>query len=567
LSIQAITAIAVLLGGIAVSHAQIGVGGTNPIGPGGASGGGGGGGSGTVTSIATGCQATGGTITTTGTISTAETVNLQTGANYAIANSDCGKLLNLSNASAQTPTIAQAGIGGNFSSGWFAEVCNIAAGTQTITPTISTIGPSAAASYALVQNACIKIVSDGSNYQVSEATTSAAALTSGNLSVNRLNGGTSASSSTFWRGDATWATPAGGAPGGSTTQLQYNNASAFGGIADWSTNGTTTLTGNSSAIFNAPDSSVWNSTNLALAPAGTLTNPTLAFTTCGSNCGWFAPAAGQLECAVLGVKECDYGVSNAGAWSFFGGAVRVNSGIQLPGVGVGLLVSGSNTNWIPGPSTGWQMGAASGTPAVQTLTFQPASGTNISGSNAVVVGEISTGTGTSGDFVIQTGVKNGGSNATPGTATNALIVKGETQAIQMPALASSSAAQTGTVCWTTGTGNLTVDTTTTCLASLEELKDIHGPIVGALDEIGKLRPFWYSWKDGTPQRAGDVREQPGLGAHQVEGVDTRLAGYDRDGNLQGVRYNQLTAVLVAAMQEQQAKIDSLEARLAALEAR
>lgn len=127
----------------------------------------------------------------------------------------------------------------------------------------------------------------------------------------------------------------------------------------------------------------------------------------------------------------------------------------------------------------------------------------------------------------------------------------------MPNVTTSSAAQTGTVCWTTGTGKLTVDTTLGCLASLEELKDKKGSILNAMDEINRLEPFWYSWKEGTPERAGDTHVQPGLGAHQVESVDPRLVGYGTDGKLSGVRYTQMVALLVAGMKELKADNDDL----------
>lgn len=96
-----------------------------------------------------------------------EPVNAQTGASYAIANSDNAKLITTSNAGAQAYTIAQAGTANAFPAGWYVDVYNKStnqAGIVTLTPTTSTID--GAATLVLNPGGAARIVSDGTNYQV-----------------------------------------------------------------------------------------------------------------------------------------------------------------------------------------------------------------------------------------------------------------------------------------------------------------------------------------------------------------------------------------------------------------
>jgi hypothetical protein len=114
-----------------------------------------------ITSDGTNYQCDGGT---TGNMAVA----VQTGVNYPFVSSDFGTAVYLSNGSNQVPTLPQAGTAG-FPNGWYVTTCNINAGSQTITPTTSTIG--GASTYVLRAGSnsapvCIGIVSDGTNYRI-----------------------------------------------------------------------------------------------------------------------------------------------------------------------------------------------------------------------------------------------------------------------------------------------------------------------------------------------------------------------------------------------------------------
>jgi hypothetical protein len=132
--------------------------------------------------------------------------------------------------------------------------------------------------------------------------------------------------------------------------------------------------------------------------------------------------------------------------------------------------------------------------------------------------------------------------------------------IYFQTLTTSSAGQTGTVCSGTG-GLLTVDTTTTCLlSSMRFKKDIESSPYG-LAEVMKMQPRTFYYKD---DRNGDVnlkRQQIGFIAEEMVNVVPDLVALEKDGKTpKSVAYQNLTAVLVKAVQEQQHEIDDLKGK-------
>jgi hypothetical protein len=98
-------------------------------------------------------------------------------------------------------------------------------------------------------------------------------------------------------------------------------------------------------------------------------------------------------------------------------------------------------------------------------------------------------------------------------------------------------------------------------------KDIRPFDSGMLDRALKLRPVYYHWRtelmanEAIPANAG---ESYGLIAQEVEKLYPEMVSTNTDG-YKAVDYTRLPFVLLGALQDEHAKVQSLEARLAKLE--
>jgi len=146
-----------------------------------------------------------------------------------------------------------------------------------------------------------------------------------------------------------------------------------------------------------------------------------------------------------------------------------------------------------------------------------------------------------------------GSSTASATTTHLTVLN--TGAVYAPNTTSSGSAQTGYWCY--DADGQFVRTSTTCLVSASRFKEHVGDLDVGLAELMKLRPVSYFLKDtmGDPNNAD---QQIGFIAEEAQAVDARLVTRNSEGQVQSFRYEQFTALLTKAIQEQQRQIENLK---------
>jgi hypothetical protein len=117
-------------------------------------------------------------------------------------------------------------------------------------------------------------------------------------------------------------------------------------------------------------------------------------------------------------------------------------------------------------------------------------------------------------------------------------------------------------------GSITTNNSTTAYNTSSDyrLKENIAPMMGALIKVSQLKPVTYKWKESGLESQGFIAHE--LAEVCPDAVTGKKDAVNADGNpvYQGIDVSFLVATLTAAIQEQQALITALTARITALEA-
>jgi hypothetical protein len=339
--------------------------------------------------------------------------------------------------------------------------------------------------------------------------------------------------------------------------------------------------GNLSGISSSANGLQSASTTVSTSGAAAPTVGQVLKATSGTTATWQAESGSGIPYpATIGVANFNGSVwgSSYTIGSAASNLVQLNGSAQLPAVS-GALLTGTapsltagtvttNAN-LNGPVTSiGNTTSVSQTGSGSTFVMSVAPTITASGTGPVLtVADSSAGTGAMIELQGDGSTPNKYIRATNGnfqilnSAGSALLMNfNDSGQLLLPGLSQTSSPATGSVCWSSaGPGTVTVDTTLACLSSTIRVKENISPLESGLATVMQFHPVSYDLKpEFNPEHLG---RQVGLIAEDVQAVDDRLVGLRPDGSVAGVRYMQLTAVLIKAIQEQQKEIGDLKAKV------
>lgn len=394
-------------------------------------------------------------------------------------------------------------------------------------------------------------------------------------------------------------------------QILYDNAGACGGITGWTTNGTTTITGAASTTLAVGGATIGTNA-LAVTGTGTISgvfgttatgaSSAPSLTIRSADLGFYSPVAGEIfyasntggTGALVGFprhSDAFLRLRNTVALSWTSGdpsataddvvltrdaanTLAQRNGVNAQTVRVyGTFTDTSNyeraymTDNGSGTVTFGGQGAGTGVGVGVTIAANDANGSI----SFQVVGATPWKVLSTGHLVAPTDntYDIGASGATrprtlylgttdaSSTSTGALVVAGGgvvAKRFWIPAITASAGLQTAVLCQSSG-GEMIADSVA-CLASSARFKNLAGPMEdGALTKLAALPMRRWNYKpEGIFHN--DV-EHVGPIAEDVAAMDSRLAGYDKDGKVRTYSTEQLLAYTIKALQELKADNDNL----------